>query len=125
MNDPKKLLVLSILAFKEKQYENAASLFVAAMDSGDLDSLVDFVDTVPPTNGLHDTAGESENTLSPSLSSSEELNTIVDVVEQQFRSESSLIEDGDEVVESLAQDVEDDFSDVEIVASAGPIKLNL
>lgn len=123
MNDPRQLLHLSILAFKEKQFENSASLFVAAMESEGLDSLVDFLDKVPPVNGLHDTVGEEGNTLSPSLSS--DLHDVVDAVEAQFRAEASMLEDGDEVVESQAQDVEDEEFEVMIVASSsGPIKIN-
>jgi len=143
----KDLILLSIMAYKEKQFDGAAKLFTTAMETEGLDSLVDYVNRMPIKNAAHKNAGESDNTLAPSLASADyieslcsnaELSAIVDEVEAVFRSESSLLDDGDVVVEALAENEEafgvqepyaptPSFDEQEdshlIIASAGPIRV--
>lgn len=121
MSDVRNLILLSVLAYREKQFEGAAKLFASAMEHEGLDSFVDYVERMPPVSGMHKSAGESENTLAPSLSSA------LDEIEAVFRSESSFIEEGDELVESTATGLNDEFEDdaddqLVVIASAGPIK---
>ena len=133
MNKVNDLIALSVLAFKQRQYDNAAKLFVAAMESDGLDQFVAEIAELPPGAALHGTVPVGENTIAPSIESlsSDELDIedVVAYIEQRFRSECSYIEDGDEEVETRAADDSDSEelegrgSDFEIVAAAGPVRL--
>lgn len=133
----RNFFVLSMLAYKEKQYDGAAKLFAAAMESEGLETLQAYVERMPTQSAIHDNANPSENTLSPSLASESsatsdsDLMVIVDQVERIFRSEASNLEDGDVLVET-ASTLEDEDSveaassdddDFIVTASVGPITL--
>jgi hypothetical protein len=117
MDRCKQLMYLSVLAYKEGQFSNAAKFFTSAMESDGLESFVSFLDPVPQGAAKTMVLDESQNTLSPSLAS------VVDEVESAFRAEASMLEEGDEVVEASCVDVDDELDDFVIVSSSGPIKL--
>ena len=113
---PKKLLMLSMLAYREGQFENAATFYASAMSSDSEDSLLALLES------------DDQNDLESVSANADGLEDVVDVIEKQFRVESSFIDDGDEVIETLAtSDAEEEFEESDdvmaITASVGPIKI--
>lgn len=124
MDKVKDLILLSALAYRDGQYENAAHFFTSAMQSDGLDHFVAFLDKVPQSAALTDASvPDSDNTLAPSLSS--DLSEVVSEVERVFRATASFIEEGDEIVEAASvEDVEeeDDFVIVSSSSTAVSVK---
>lgn len=108
MNKARDLVALAIMAFQKGQYDAAAKFFTSAVGSDDLDSFVDEVTRNMPRSARNGHVPESENTLAPSIASAQDLTSIVEHLEQRFRVESSMIDEGDEEVEQRASH-EDDF----------------
>lgn len=115
MDKVKDLILLSALAYKNGQYENAARFFTSAMQSDGLESFVSFLDKVPQSAAITDcSVPDSDNTLAPSLSS--DLHEIVEDVERVFRATASYVDEGDEIVEAAS--VEDDVAEDDFVITA-------
>lgn len=115
MNKAKDLLALSILAFRNGQFDESAKLFTTAMQSEDLDSFVSEISPVSPTSKqVSPETSDSENTLCPSLASSDvDLEQLSEQIEARFRAECSLVDEEDEEVEAKADDEDEDDEDSE------------
>jgi hypothetical protein len=122
MDKVKDLILLSALAYKNGQYENAARFFTTAMQSDGLDSFVSFLDKVPTSGALTSTVPDSDNTLAPSLSS--DIYEIVDDVERVFRATASYLDEGDEIVEAASVEDDEAEDDFVIVASTSTVAIS-
>lgn len=129
MNKARDLIALAILAYRNGKLDGAAKFFASAMESEGLDSFVDEIARNVPRAALTGLVPSSDNTLSPSLASTYDLDEIIESVEAVFRAECSLLDDEEEEVEARASDEEQDSEDVSateelhITASAGPVSL--
>lgn len=114
MNELKDMLALSMLAYKQGQFQNSAKMFVAAMGMEGLDSFIGEITRNAPVGKLIDSdVPTTENTIAPSLASDfESLSSIVDTMAAEF-SHSSYLDDGEFEDEARSSDLDDQYPEDE------------
>ncbi len=88
MSELKDTLALSILAYRKGMYEESAKLYSAAMGMDDLDTFLSEITRNAPMSKLIMDVPTTENTMAPSLCSSEDL--LLDLVEKISNSMDSM-----------------------------------
>ena len=108
MSELKDMLALSFLAFKQGKFDEASKFFVSAMGMEGLDTFISEITNNPPVAKNVVNVPNTENTFAPSLSSTDDIDTIVSRVSSIFEANASSLYDLGDYEEEARSSFEDD-----------------